>query len=111
MEVQTHLPLEITDDDIQKAVKRFANTFTLLKAKNKFMKLQKAAAARREAEAAAGVTTVSPVSSDRQTSKDSKSTAKSPPRRGSIFAAARFVKSRATDKESYDQATPANARV
>ena len=53
MEEQEFLPLEITDDDIEKAVKRFSNTFQLMKMGKKWKAAAQAGAAKREAEALA----------------------------------------------------------
>lgn len=53
MPKQEHLPLQITDDDVQQAVKRMTNTFTLVKAGKKWKReTQKASSARLSAQAA-----------------------------------------------------------
>ena len=106
MEEQDFLPLEITDDDIEKAVKRFSNTFQLMKMGKKWKAAAQAGAAKRAAEAAAAPSPVKRANSrkldransrklERANSKKLQRQNSDSPRKGGIggFAAAFFAKS------------------
>jgi len=80
MPKQEHLPLQITDDDVQQAVKRMTNTFALLKAGKKWKRethkstsARLSAQAEEEAPAAAAQESPPAASGTRSPASDAKS--------------------------------------